>query len=292
MAKFGFKTMSVFKTTAFAGGLLLAAIAGTAFAAGSNDYAKYYDMKHPHWHFKGMTGTYDRAAVQRGYQVYREVCASCHTLKHLSFRHLGDKGGPYYDEAYPNPNDNPYVKAFAADWIVADIDAETGDAIDRPATPADYFPPIYANDAAARGSNGGALPPDLSVMVSARTDGANYVYNLLMAYDAKMPEGMKMSSGTYFNPVMEGGAIAMAPPLTDGLLEYAPIMDPKTGESVPAVEATVDQMALDVTEFLAWSSDPKMEVRKQTGLATMLYLLILSILLWVSYQRVWKNVKH
>lgn len=283
---------SVLKTALVAGGLLVATIAGTAFAAGGGDYAKNFEMKHPHFHFKGMTGKYDRAAVQRGYQVYREVCASCHTLKHLSFRHLGDKGGPYYDAAYPNPNDNPYVKTFAADWTIEDTDPETGDVIERPGIPADLFPPIYPNDAAARGSNGGALPPDLSVIVSARTDGANYLYNLLTAYDEPMPDGMKMSSGTYFNPVMSGGAIAMAAPLTDGLIEYAPIVNPETGEEIAPPEATVDQMAMDITEFLAWSSDPKMELRKETGLATMLYLLILSILLWFSYRRVWRNVKH
>ena len=252
----------------------------TAFAAGGGDTGNY-KMEHRHWHFKGMRGAYDRAAMQRGYQVYREVCSSCHTLEHLAFRHLGDEGGPWYDKDYKNPNDNPYVKTFAADWLIPDIDSETGDPIERSGIPADYFPAIYPNDAAARGSNGGALPPDLSVIVSARNGGADYLYNLLVAYGEDMPEGMKLSPGTHYNPVMDGGKIAMAAPLSDGQVDFS-----------DGTEATVEQMAADVTEFLAWSSDPKMEQRKRAGFATMVYLLILSILLWFSYKRVWRNVEH
>jgi cytochrome c1 len=270
------------------------AIGGTtiAFAAGGGN--SDYEMVHKHWHFKGMRGSYDRAAAQRGYQVYREVCSSCHALEQLSFRHLGDKGAPYFDKAYPNPNDNPYVKTFAADWTIKDIDEETGDVIERPGIPADKFPMIYDNPAAARASNGGSLPPDLSVMVSARTGGADYLYNLLIAYDAKKPDDVEITPGLYYNPVMDGGKIAMAPPLSDGQVDYAPITVTENGETkvIPAPEATVEQMAADVTEFLAWSADPKMEQRKSIGFATMLYLLILSVLMWFSYKRVWRNVSH
>lgn len=256
----------------------LAGIAGVSYAAGGKSSHK---MEHVHWHFNGMTGTYDRAAMQRGYQVYREVCASCHALKHLSFRHLGDKGAPYENELYPNPNDNPDVKAFAADWLINDIDSETGDPIERPGIPADKFPPIYPNSAAAAASNGGAIPPDLSVIVKARGGGADYIYNLLVSYGLEMPKGVSMSPGTHYNPVMDGGAIAMAAPLSEDIVTYE--------DGTPA---TVEQMAKDVTEFLAWSADPKMENRKSAGLATMLYLLILTILMWFSYQRVWRNVEH
>lgn len=267
-----------------AGGIAVAAatfagLAGVSYAAGGG--GGDYDMKEVHWHFDGPLGTYDRKAMQRGYQVYREVCASCHQLKFLSFRHLGDKGGPYYNKAYPNPNDNPDVKAFAADWIVKDIDTETGDEIERPGIPADRFPPIFPNAAAAAASNGGAIPPELSVMVKARGNGANYMYNLLMAYGKEIPKGMEMSPGTHYNPVMEGGAIAMAAPLSDDLVTYE--------DGTPA---TVEQMAKDVTEFLAWTADPKMEARKSMGIATMLYLLVLTILMWISYKRVWRNVEH
>ena len=265
-------------------------IASAAGGGGTGDHK----MVHKHWHFKGMRGTYDRAAAQRGYQVYREVCSSCHALEQLAFRHLGDKGAPFNDADYPNPNDNPYIKAFAADWSVKDIDSETGDIIERPATTADKFPPIFPNPAAARASNGGALPPDLSTIVAARNGGADYLYNLLIAYDTPKPDDVELTPGLYYNPVMDGGKIAMASPLSDGLVEYAPMEINDHGEikTVPAPEATVEQMAADVTEFLAWSSDPKLEQRKQAGFATMLYLLILSVLLWFSYQRVWKNVKH
>jgi len=268
-------------------------ISGVASAAGDGP-ASDYEMKHIHWHFDGFRGTYDRAAMQRGYQVYKEVCSSCHALEHLSFRHLGDKGAPFYNPDFKNPNDNPLVKAFAADWDIEFIDPDSGDVETRPGVPADKFPAIYANDAAAQASNGGALPPDLSVIVSARTGGADYLYNLLVAYDEKPPEGVELTAGLYYNPVMEGGKIAMGPQLLDGVIEYAPMTINDNGEikTIPAPEATKEQMAKDVTEFLAWASDPKMEQRKQTGFATMLYLLIFSILMWFSYQRVWRNVKH
>lgn len=265
-------------------------IASAAGGGGTGDY----EMVHKHWHFKGMGGTYDRAAAQRGYQVYREVCSSCHALEQLAFRHLGDKGAPFYNEDYKNPNENPLIKAFAADWTIEDIDADTGDVLERLGITADKFPPIYPNDAAARAGNGGALPPDLSTIVAARNGGADYLYNLLIAYDAKKPDDVTLTPGLYYNPVMDGGKIAMASPLSDGIIEYAPMEVYEDGEikTVAAPEATVEQMAADVTEFLAWSSDPKLEQRKQAGFATMLYLLILSVLLWFSYKRVWKNVKH
>ena len=265
-------------------------IASAAGGGGTGDY----EIVHKHWHFKGMGGTYDRAAAQRGYQVYREVCSSCHALEQLAFRHLGDKGAPFYNEDYKNPNENPLIKAFAADWTIEDIDADTGDVLERLGITADKFPPIYPNDAAARAGNGGALPPDLSTIVAARNGGADYLYNLLIAYDAKKPDDVTLTPGLYYNPVMDGGKIAMASPLSDGIIEYAPMEVYEDGEikTVAAPEATVEQMAADVTEFLAWSSDPKLEQRKQAGFATMLYLLILSVLLWFSYKRVWKNVKH
>ena len=266
----------------------VASITGMAFAAGGGGTGDY-KMKHPDWSFNGAFGTYDRAAAQRGYQVYREVCASCHSLKYVAFRHLGDKGAPFYLEDFPNPSDNPYVKNFAADWQVADIDSETGDEIERAGIPADYFPPIFPNEPAARASNGGSLPPDLSSMVKARTGGADYLYNLLIAYASDEPK-----EGLYENPVMDGGQIAMAPPLSDELVTYEPVEMIDHGEVklVDAPLATVEQMAADVTHFLAWAADPKLEQRKETGLMTIIYLLILSFLLFLSYKRVWRDVKH
>ena len=265
----------------------VASVSGLAFAAGGGH--SDYKMKHPDWSFKGAFGTYDRAAMQRGYQVYREVCSSCHGLKYMAFRHLGDKGGPFYMEKYPNPSDNVFVKHFASEWTVADIDSETGDAEDRKGIPADYFPEPFPNEAAARFSNGGSLPPDLSSMVKARANGADYVYNLLTAY--KSDEAV---NGLYANPVMDGGQIAMAPPLSDGLVEYEPIQIEDHGEvkTIDAPDATIEQMASDVTQFLAWAADPKLEQRKRVGMMTIIYLLILSVLLFFSYKRVWRNVEH
>ena len=278
------------------GGVSLAGLTfgATTVASAAGGYETDYEMVYKQWHFKGMRGTYDRAAAQRGYQVYREVCASCHALEQLAFRHLGDKGAPFYDKDFPNPNDNPYVKAFAADWMVQDIDSETGDVIERPGITADKFPAIFPNEAAARASNGGAYPVDLSTIVSARNGGADYIYNLLIAYDTPVPDNIQISASSHYNPVMDGGKIAMAAPLSDGLIDYAPLEVYENGEivTVPAPEATVEQMAADVTEFLTWASDPKLEQRKTAGFATMIYLLILSVLLWLSYQRVWKNVQH
>jgi len=271
----------------------IASVSGIAFAAGGGVKSDYKE-KHVDWSFNGPFGTYDRAAAQRGYQVYREVCASCHSMKYLAFRHLGDKGAPFYLKDFKNPNDNPYVKNFAADWNVEDIDSETGDIIERPGISADYLPPIFPNEAAARASNGGALPPDLTNMVKARGNGADYVYNLMLAYESNKPDDVELTPGLYWNPVMDGGKIAMAAPLSDGMVDYEPVEIEDHGKikTIPAPEATVEQMASDVTQFLAWSADPKLEQRKRTGLMTLVYLLILSILLFFTYKRVWRDVAH
>ncbi len=273
--------------------IAVTSVGGMAFAAGGGVMGDY-KMKHPDWSFNGAFGTYDRAAAQRGYQVYREVCAACHSLKYVAFRHLGDEGAPFYLEDFPNPSDNPYVKNFAADWSVEDIDSETGDIIERTGIPADYFPPIFPNDAAARASNGGSLPPDLSSMVKARSNGADYLYNLLTAYDSPKPAGLEITPGLHWNPVMEGGKIAMANPLSDELVTYEPteMMDYGELKLVDPPVATVEQMASDLTQFLAWTADPKLEQRKSIGLMTIIYLLILSVLLFFSYKRVWRNVEH
>ena len=158
-------------------GLILST--GPVAAAGSQA-----PMKEVDWSFSGPFGKFDTAQVQRGYKVYREVCAACHSMHLLYFRNLGQKGGPFYDPEFKNPNDNPYVKSLAKDVQVNDIDSDTGDVVQRAGTSADKFPSPFPNEAAARASNGGAAPPDLSVMIKAREDGANYVYSLLTGYKA------------------------------------------------------------------------------------------------------------
>ena len=282
-----FKTL---KHLLVGGATAVAALTGVAIAAGGDDsYKNGWKDKEVDWHFSGPFGGYDREAMQRGYQVYVEVCRSCHNLDHLAFRHLGDKGAPFYNEYYENPNDNPLIKNIAAEYTVEDIDSETGDVIERNGIPADYFPRVYPNDAAARAGNGGALPPDLSVIVKARGGGADYIYNLLLGYGHTPPADLELLPGLYYNPVMEGGKIAMPPQLQplEGAFEYQSELD---GQNPP--EPTVEQMAHDVTEFLAWAADPKLEERKTAGFMSLFYLVLLAVLLWLSYKRIWRRLKQ
>jgi len=268
-------------------------IAGPAMASGGALHPKEID-----WTFNGPLGKFDQAQLQRGFKVYQEVCAACHSMRQLSFRTLGEKSGPFYDEHYKNPNDNPYVKAIAAGWAqqVPDIDSETGDPVLRPATTADRFPAPYPNEAAARAGNGGALPPDLSVIAKARHGGADYIHSLLTGYRAK-PAGLTAPETMHYNAyfpgalasnwsgdkhhVPPGGLIAMPPPLAPGKVTF--------DDGSPS---TVEQQARDVSAFLAWASEPKQTERKQTGLAVMIYLLLLSVLVYASYRRVWRNESH
>ena len=277
-------------------GLALAALGLALFAGPVLAATTQEEPKDVHWSFEGPFGKFDKAQVQRGYKVYREVCSACHAMDLMYYRNLGQKGGPFYDPKYPNPNDNPYVKSLAKDLQVPDIDSETGDVIQRPATPADKFVHPFPNEPAARASNGGALPPDLSVIVKAREGGAPYVYSILTGYH-EPPAGMSVPPGKYYNPYMPGdmssswsgakdkvplgGMIAMPPPLAAGKVTF------DDGKS-----STVDQQAKDVVAFLAWAAEPKMEERKQFGLGAMIYLLIFSVLLWFSYRKIWKNVSH
>ncbi len=264
----------------------LAAFAGVkvAEAAGGGD-AKY--KKQVEWGFNGFTGKYDRHAMQRGYQVYQEVCSSCHQLKFMSFRHLGDKGGPFYDKKYPNPIDNPVVKYIAKNYPVPiqDIDWDTGEDLPRDGKPVDKFPSPYPNSVAAAAANFGKAPPDLSVMAKARPDGANHIYSFLLGYD---------KDDNMYNKFL-GTKVAMPDQLFDGKVDYEVIKVQNKDGSVKEIqppEATREQMAKDVTEFLMWTADPKMEARKSLGLSVMIYLLILAGLLFFAYREVWRNVKH
>lgn len=318
--------------------ILTAGLAGLMIAASAHAAG---GAAHPHepeggWPFEGVTGQFDQASLQRGYQVYQEVCSSCHSMKLLSYRNLGDPGGPFYDPEYPNPNDNPFVKAIAAqNEILSPTPNETGDYDFRPATPADKFRSPYPNDNAARAANGGAVPPDLSVIFKARHDGASYVYSLLSGYpdeeafservvseatddapaetqtiidvsqlhfghgdEAEHYEGYLVQNvGQYYNPYMPGDTIPQfegdprhAPP--GGFLAMPPQLLPGRVEYTDGTEATVEQMAYDVAQFLAWAGEPKQTNRKSLGLAVMVYLGILAILLWFSYKRIWRNVEH
>jgi ubiquinol-cytochrome c reductase cytochrome c1 subunit len=272
-------------------GLMTAGLAAPAFASGHKE-----EPPKINWSFNGPFGKFDQAQLQRGYKVYREVCSACHSMSLVSFRNLGDKGGPFYNEKYKNSNDNPWVKAIAKDYEVADIDSETGDAIKRPATSADRFPAPFPNEPAARASNGGALPPDMSLLAKAREGGPDYIHAIVTGYkDA--PKGLKVGAGQHYNPYMAGdlasawsgnhehvppgGFIAMAPPLKDGLVSFD-----------DGTKSTLDQQARDVSAFLMWAAEPKLEERKKMGFAVILYLLMFSGLLYASYRKVWKNESH
>ncbi len=249
------------------------------------------------WKHDGYFGTYDQNALQRGFKVYREVCAACHSMKLLSFRNLGEKGGPFFMEEFPNPNDNPKVKAIAAEYNIVNFDPETGDASTRPGIPADRMPGPYANEAAGRALNNGALPPDFSVITKARHGEAGYVYSLLLGFVAP-PEGLRVANGQHYNAYFAGdtasqwsgdprhkppgGFLAMSPPLTqDGLVTF--------DDDTPSTKA---QMAKDVSVFLQWAGDPKMQTRKQMGFSVLAYLVILALLAYISYRAIWRNVEH
>ena len=260
------------------------AVLGLSSAASALEGDAHTPHAH-HWHHNGPFGTYDRAAVQRGLQVYQEVCASCHSLNLISFRNLGEAGGPFEDERWPNANDNRIVMQIAEAygervWDPTEINDE-GDPVVRTGIPADQFPAPFENEQMARASNGGAYPPDLSLIVKARSHGADYIYALLTGY-GEAPEDVTLSAGQYYNEYFTGGAIAMAPPITfGGQVEYA-----------DGTEATVEQMAEDVTVFLTWASDPHMEARKQMGWMVLIYLFVFAILVYLAYRQVWANVKH
>ncbi len=254
------------------GAIALAALAtgAVAIAAGTEEHPP-----HRHWHFQGPFGTYDRAAAQRGYQVYHEVCAACHSLSLVSYRNLVDLG----------LTENQ-VKGLIQDISVPDLN-DDGAPVDRPARLSDRFKKPFANEAAAAAANNGKAPPDLSVIVKAREEGPNYIYGILtgyVPYDKLTPEQIKafdVKKDDNFNKYFPGHKIAMAPPLADDKVTYA-----------DGTKATTDQEAADVVEFLAWASEPHMEDRKRTGVRVVLFLLALAGLMYAVKRMVWADQKH
>ena len=212
------------------------------------------------WSFKGLTGTFDRASLQRGFQVYKEVCSSCHSMQYLSYRNLGEKGGPEFSEEE--------VKAIAASFEIQDGPDSQGEMFERPGRPSDKFKNPYPNVQAAIAANGGAYPPDMSVLVKARKGGANYIYSVLVGYEDP-PSGVTLDDGVYYNKYMIGNKIKMPNNLSDGLVEYA-----------DGTASTVNQMAKDVTTFLAWAAEPELEERHKTGVKVIIYLVLLTILVY------------
>lgn len=219
------------------------------------------------WSFDGMLGTFDRTSAQRGFQVYKEVCSACHSLKLVAFRNLKEIG---FSEVQ--------VKEIAKEYSIKDGPNDMGEMYERPGRLYDYFPPVYANEQEARATNNGALPPDLSLIIRAREDGANYTHSLLTGFGQIPPSDVKISEGMHYNPYFPGMQIAMAPPLMEGMVQYT-----------DGSKSSIDQMSKDVVNFLQWAADPKMERRKSMGIKVLLFLLVFTGLFYVAKKRVWER---
>jgi len=255
------------KALALLAGALLSVAATPVLAAGAAP-----EFPKPAWSFDGIFGTFDKEQLQRGLKVYKEVCAACHSMQLLSYRNLSMLG---YSE--------DEIKAYAATFTVTDGPNDQGEMFERPALPSDRFVSPYPNEQAARAANNGAYPPDQSLIVKARNvslaDGASYIRALLLGYkDA--PAGFTVPEGKHYKTYMPGHVIAMAPPRSDGVVTYE--------DGSPE---TVEQYATDVAAFLAWASEPHMEERKQTGVRVVLFLLVLTGMLYAAKRKVWARVK-
>ncbi|NBX66046.1 MAG: cytochrome c1 [Proteobacteria bacterium] len=245
--------------------LCVAAVIG--FSGPVHAAGEHIELPKQQWSFDGMTGTFDRGAMQRGFQVYKQVCSACHGLNRLSYRNLAALG---YNEAE--------IKAIAAEATITDGPNDEGEMFERPGRPSDAFKKPFANDNAARYANNGALPPDLSLIVRSRAGGPDYVYALMTGY-GDAPADVKMNEGMHYNKYFPGHQIAMAAPLVAGAVTYG-----------DGTDASVEQMAKDVATFLAWASEPVMEIRKQTGIKVMIFLLVFSVLMYATKRKVWKDL--
>ena len=248
----------------FTAAALSAAVLAPAFAWAADETQP---LPHQEWSFDGVFGTYDRASLQRGFQVYKEVCSVCHPVKHLYFRDLGEIG---YNE--------DEVKAIAAGYQVTDGPNDEGQMYQRPGRPSDPIPGPFPNDQAARSANNGALPPDQSLIVKARPGGADYVYAILTGYK-EPPAGFKMLEGMNYNEFFPGHQIAMPPPLSDNAVTFA--------DGTPA---TVPQMAHDVTSFLTWAAEPNLDDRHRTGLKVILFLVVAAGVFYAAKRKIWAPI--
>jgi len=223
------------------------------------------------WSFKGLFGKFDRGSLQRGYQVYSEVCSSCHSMKYVSYRNLSEPGGPEFTEEQ--------VKAIAASFEVVDGPNSDGEMFVRPAKLSDKFVMPFENVKAAQAANGGSYPPDMSVLAKARSGGVDYIYSVLLGYEDP-PSGVTLDEGVYYNKYMYGNNIKMAKPLSNDLIEYS-----------DGTVTTEEQMAKDVTTFLMWAAEPHLEARHKMGFKAILYLIILTILVYFSMKKIWSRIE-
>jgi len=222
------------------------------------------------WSFEGPFGQYDKAALQRGFLVYKNVCSACHSMKYMSYRNLDALG--YSEEQ---------IKSIASEYMIQDGPDDEGEYFERPGRPSDRFKSPFENSQQAKAANGGAEPPDMSLLVHARPHGADYIYALIAkGFDDSGEHHMELSAGQYYNKYMlNGNVISMTPPLSDGLVSY-PDGSPET----------VDQYARDVAEFLQYASDPHMEARKEVGIRVMIFLFFFCLVFYMAKKKLWKDV--
>jgi ubiquinol-cytochrome c reductase cytochrome c1 subunit len=249
--------------------LFLSTAAILLLAAGTARAAEEIELPEEHWSWLGIFGTYDQAALQRGFQVYKDVCSACHSMNLLAYRNLAGIG-----------LNEDQIKDVASSVQITDGPNDEGEMFERPGMPSDYFKPPFPNEKAARAANNGALPPDLSLITKARVGGADYVHALLTGY-VEPPADFKMNEGMNYNKYFVAGAhqIAMPPPLSDGVVTYA-----------DGTEATVEQMSHDVATFLTWAAEPELETRKRTGVKTILFLIVFAGMLYAVKRKVWSKV--
>ncbi|GAB5375293.1 MAG: cytochrome c1 [Acuticoccus sp.] len=266
-----------------------AALSLPAVAAEDGGHAAH--VKKLDWSFSGIFGGYDTAQLQRGLQVYREACGLCHSMEYVAFRNLGETTGPHMSEAA--------VKQIASEYTITDISNETGQPFDRPGIPADHFPSPFPNPTAAAAANGGAYPPDFSLIAKARAEhrgfpgfivdafanyaesGPDYIYALMTGYE-EPPAGVEAVPGKFYNPVyLAGEWIAMPPPLRDGMITYA--------DGSPE---TLEQYSKDISAFLMWAAEPKLTERKAIGFRVMIFVAALALLFFLTKRKLWRNVDH
>lgn len=282
------------KTTRLLAASLLAAVMSVSVAFAEEEHGAPHPPRE-RWSFAGVFGKFDEAQLQRGFQVYREVCSNCHSMNLVRFRNLAEEGGPGFTAGQ--------VKALAAEYKVKDGPNDAGEMFERPGRPADAFPAPFPNEKAAAAAYGKA-PPDFSVLAKARTyergfpyfifdampfvgyseQGVDYIHALLNGYE-DAPDGKEMPSGTNYNKYYPGHLIAMAKPLSDGQVTYA-----KGADGQPVVPETVDQYAKDVSSFMAFVAEPHMQARKTLGFRVILFLMVLSGLLYYVKKKIWADV--
>jgi ubiquinol-cytochrome c reductase cytochrome b/c1 subunit len=259
----------------------LLGLAGSAFAADEQSHETPPPPRQK-WSFSGPFGHYDKGQLQRGFKVYKEVCAVCHGMKYVAFRNLDALG---YSEGQ--------IKAIASEYKIPDGPNDQGDMFERAGRPADYFPTPWPNENAARARYNG-VPPDFSVLAKARgyergfpwfifdmftqfqEHGVDYIHALMVGYKEKPPAGVTLPAGSFYNEYFPGHAIAMPPPLSDKRVDYT--------DGSPT---TVDQYSKDVTAFMMWAAEPHLEARKRIGFQVMIFLLVLSGLLYFTKKKVW-----